>query len=296
MNEMTTPETSAPDSFKFQSPLIEDDLSILSAQYNNIYTTPGNLSQIRGSGNYSTDYPLSSNWPSSNFNPDTSKYVEGLLNKEHVFPSYGSNWNLDQFATPDNNTNTQWEMTKDQDKIIRDNVASTEDPYLQFGLNANHIAPNALATLFFNKENVDYLQNRIIEDVYNITGIKIKPQNEHSLLIIMNNKYQYALYGSLATTSVVHLALPRQDNAPCSLKDKLTRLNQAVLQETIQQVLSGIHMYMDYYKHASSLPVPLDRPKAMTMKGSRVLQENLGFHGGNSRGIDSFNMRENVIQ
>ena len=49
--------------------------SILSAQYNNVSTTPGQLGAIRGSGQFNTDYPLSSNWPKGNFNPDTSTFV-----------------------------------------------------------------------------------------------------------------------------------------------------------------------------------------------------------------------------
>ena len=272
-----------------------NDASILSAQYNNVATTPGQLGTIRGAGKFNTNFPLSSNWPQANFKPETSTYVKGLFNDEHVFPTYGSQWNLSSMAPIGERVNDQWIFTKDQSSFPPESKESFEgDPYLQFGLQANHTTSTALNSLFFNEKNVKYLQNRIIDDVYQLTGVKIKPQSEDSLLVIMNNKYQYSLYGSLPSTSVVHLALPRGEK-PCSLTDRLTRLNQAVLQDTIKQIISGMNMYMQYYKDASSLPTPLSRPKAMTMKGSRVLQENIGLHSSNSRAIDSFNMRDNVM-
>jgi hypothetical protein len=191
--------------------------------------------------------------------------------------------------------NNQWRFTPDQSSFPPGSKESLQgDPYLQFGLQANHTVPTALNSLFFNQKNVQYLQKRIVDDIYQITGVKIKPQSEDALLVIMNNKYQYSLYGWLPSTSVVHLALPRGEKS-CSLKDRLTRLNQAVLQDVIKQILSGMSMYMQYYKDASSLPTPLSRPTYVSSKGGRVLQENVGLYSGNSRGIQSFNLRNTVI-
>lgn len=276
------------------------DASILSAQYQNVITTPGQLGAIRGSGQWNADFPLSSNWPINDFNPDTSTYVQklkgqSLWKEDTQFPSYGSKWTVNELMPVGKRVNNQWEYTKDQNSFPPYSKESLEgDPYLQYGLKANHTVVTALNSLFFNKKNVQYLQKRIIDDVYSLTGVSIKPQNEDALLVIMNNKYQYSLYGWLPAMSTPHLALPRGEK-PCSLTDRLSRLNQSVLQDVIKQILSGMNMYMQYYKDASSLPTPLSRPKAMTMKGSRVLQENVGLHSGNSRGIASFNMRDNVI-
>lgn len=270
------------------------DASILSAQYQNVITTPGQLGAIRGSGQWNTDFPLSSNWPINNFNPETSTYVQKLKNQslwteDNQFPSYGSKWTVQELMPVGKRINNQWDDNSSTTKGTLE-----EDPYLQYGLKANHTVVTALNSLFFNKKNVQYLQKRIVDDVYSLTGIRIKPQNEDALLVIMNNKYQYSLYGWLPAISTPHLALPRGEK-PCSLTDRLSRLNQSVLQDVIKQILSGINMYIQYYKDASSLPTPLSRPKAMTMKGSRVLQENVGLHSGNSRGIASFNMRDNII-
>jgi len=274
--------------------------SILSAQYNNYATTPGQLATIRGSGQFTTT-GMSSNYPLTNFNPDTSTYVrkvEGnsLFGKEHVFPTYGSSWNLSDMAPVGKRVNDQWQFTKDQSSFPPGSKESLKgDPYLQFGLKANHTVPTALNSLFFNKINVQYLQKRIVGDIKQLTGMAIKPQSEDALLIIMNNKYQYSLYGSLDSgTATAHLALPRGEKS-CSLVQRLTRLNQAVLQDVEKQILGGMNMFVTYVKDASSLPIPLSRPTKMTMKGSRILQENIGLHSGNSRAQNSFNMRNNII-
>jgi hypothetical protein len=252
--------------------------SILSAQYNNVATTPNNLAFLRGTGNYSSDYPLSSNWSS----PEQTNRFD-----KEVFPQYGSKWNLSNLAPVGNFKPDQWNYVPDPDSF-------EGDPYLQFGLQSNHTTPTALNALFFNRKNVDYIQKRILQEIERLSGIKIKPQSESSLLIIMNNKYQYSLTGWLPSTSVVHLALPRGETE-CSLKQRLKKLNQAVIQDAVQQILSGMNMYAQYYKDASSLPVPLDRPKLTTMKGARVLAQNIGLTSSNSRGLDSFNMRYNII-
>ena len=118
-------------------------------------------------------------------------------------------------------------------------------------------------------------------------------------MVYMTNAYVLGSSGWLPTTSVVHLgAEMAQQQGPknCSLKDRLTRLNQTVLQQCVKDVLSGIGMYIQYHNDASSLPVPLERPTYLSSKGSNILQENIGLYSGNSQGIASFNMRNNVIQ
>jgi hypothetical protein len=83
----------------------------------------------------------------------------------------------------------------------------------------------------------------------------------------------------------------------CSINNKLARLNKAVISLAVKQVLSGIDMYLEYYKQASTLPVPLSHPTLTTMKGSRVLSEDVGFSSGlpATRAADSYNMRYNII-
>ena len=84
---------------------------------------------------------------------------------------------------------------------------------------------------------------------------------------------------------------------PCSLESRLVRLNTSVLEETVKQILSGINMYKQYYKDASSLPMSLDRPVYTSMAGSKVLSESIGFNSGHERTIsaNSFNERYNIL-
>lgn len=260
--------------------------SILSAQYNNLATTPRNLGWIRGSGQFSTGNGMSSNWQQGQQPTYTNEFPH------EPFPN--QKYELSDKAPVGQRVNNKWKFTESQA-----HAPLKGDPYLDFALNDLHETPTALNMIFFNTTNVDYLQKRIVEDVYNITGMKIKPQDTNSLMVYMTNAYVLGHSGWLPTTSVVHLgAMQAQQRGPknCSLKQRLARLNQTVLQQAIKDVLSGIGMYMTYYKDASSLPVPLERPTYMSAKGANVLQENIGLYSGNSQGIASFNQRYNVLQ
>lgn len=274
------------------------EASILSAQYNNKAITPGQLAAIRGSGQFSTGGGLSSNWQPADFNKNSSHYVQEL--SDNVYPSNSLGYDTTVGIAPVSNMkNDEFYYTPDQSSIPPGSKQSLKgDPYLQFGLTAIKETPTSLNTLFFSRPNVKYIQRRILEDIYQLTGVKIKPQSENAIMIVMVNKYQYGQSGWLPAQSVVHLALPRGEKS-CSLKDRLNRLNQATLQDLIQQILSGMSMYAQYYKDASSMPTPLDLPKLTTMKGSRVIPfGNVGMcddASSTARSIASFNMRDNII-
>lgn len=271
--------------------------SVLSAQYNNILTSPGQLSEIRGTGNFKTDGGLSSNWTPAEFNQNQSSYVKSV--SRDSYPQNSLGYDISNVAPVGDWKNDEFEYTQDQSSMPPGSKTSLEgDPYLQFGLQSVKEVPTALNTLFFSAPNVKYIQKRILEDIQQLTGVKIKPQSENSIMIVMVNKYQYGQSGWLPSQSVVHLALPRGEKS-CSLTDRLNRLNQSTLQELIQQILSGMSMYAQYYKDASSIPVPLSRPSITTMKGSRVIPgSNVGMYDNASetaRNISSFNMRDNII-
>ena len=273
--------------------------SILSAQYNNVLTTPGTLSEIRGSGNFTTT-GMSSNW-SQTENSKSNHYTNSLS------PNPVGDIGNQYYMGTDLNTAPFGSWQNDQFNYDKKNISSFPsaskeslkgDNYLQFGLASVSETPTSLNVLFFSEPNVKYISNRIVSDIYNLTGTKIKPQSENGIMIVMVNKYQYSLYGSLPSSSVVHLALPRGQKS-CSMKERLNRLNQAVLQEITQQVLSGISAYKQYYKDASSMPVPLELPKLMTMKGGNVIPNgNIGMYDNGretGRSITSYNLRNNVI-
>ena len=258
--------------------------SILSAQYNNEAVTPRFLAHVRGTGQFSTR--------GTSIDPIDNAFSTTSSSNNWDLGPRGSEYELSSTAPVGERTNDQWKFTADQTNNPP-NAAPTGDPYLQFGLRASRESPTALNSLFFNKTNVQYLHGRIIDEIKGITGITIKPQDDNSLLIIMQNKYDYGEAGWLPAQST-SLALPRGPK-PCSLRNRLVRLNQAVLQDAVQQIVVRMQLYVDYFKHASSLPQPLSLPVLTTMKGSRVLQENIGLSSGDSRSIDSYNMRDNIL-
>lgn len=187
------------------------------------------------------------------------------------------------------------------------------DQYQTWAATVLNMTPNALMNFFFNKENVDHLQDTIINEVKRIQGVDIQKQSIDELLIIMQNKYTYAIQGYLPHPGNPNKPYPRgtiynsfngrqtafssDDNDPTSLVQMLIRLNNSVIEECVKSVLSGIIAYQKYYLDASSLPMPLSLPVYMSMKGSNVLQENLGFESGHdmSSSIASYNERFNII-
>jgi len=274
------------------------EASILSAQYNNKAITPGQLAAIRGSGQFSTTGGLSSNWTPGDVNPKSSTYVEKL--GPGVIPHNSLGYDTTIGVSPVGEfKNDEFYYTPDQSSFPPGSKTSLQgDPYLQFALQAVKETPTAINTLFFSAPNVKYIHKRLLEDIHQLTGVRLKPQSENVIMITMINKYQYSEEGYLPSTSVVHLALPIGPKS-CSLKDRLSRLNQATLQELVKQILSGMSMYTKYYKDISSMPMPLSRPTLATMKGSKVIPfGNVGMYenGKNvARDIQSFNVRNNVI-
>lgn len=184
------------------------------------------------------------------------------------------------------------------------------DRYQVWALNSMQLTPNVLVYLFFSEDNVNYLQNKLISEVRRIRGVEISPQSVDELLIIMRNKYLYALYGWLPSSGNPNKVMARGTilnpnglayyggaGGCSSLEEQVKRLNQSVLEECLKQVLSGIMMYQKYYSDASSLPLPLDRSILTTMKGSKSIQENLGFTSGKefSEAASAYNERYNII-
>ena len=184
--------------------------------------------------------------------------------------------------------------------------------YQIWATNSMNMQPSPLLNFLFSTENVDYLQNKIVEEVFRIRGVRISKQSVDELLIIMRNKYTYALSGwlpreSVGDTNKVYargtvtgpngLAYDSGSTGCSNLEYQLKMINKSVLQECVKQVLSGIDAYKKYYEDASSLPMPLSRSVYVSMKGDNVLQPNIGFQSGHeaSREIASYNQRFNII-
>lgn len=226
-------------------------------------------------------------------NDNTRKFVVGSTG---MHPERTNSWNRSDFG-----------------------VTRGTDQYQVWAVNSMKITPNALLNFFFCEENVNYLQDRIVSEVKRLRDKDISRQSADELLIIMRNKYLYALSGWLpysdpnkvyargtiinnpangvnSSGSSTNLAYQAGSGGGTDLTIQVTRLNQAVLEECIKSVLSGIDMYTQYYLDASSLPVPLSHPVFVTSRGDS-LTPNLGFESGHemTKASASFNQRFNII-
>ena len=281
------------------------------AQYGNVLTDPQVLAYQRGSGNFNSPplYEQTTNRGNS-WNNAANEYVNSK-NKPKIahlsaapFDTYIAQ--LDAMnKQPHSVGNTGFHPQK-QGSWSTPNIDGVDNRYNEFAQKATQLTPNTLMSFFFSPENVDYLQTRIIEEVKRIQKVEISRQSDDELLIIMNNHYQRALSGwlphsdgsgQITNDSEVGVYL-RGENKACSLTERLSRLNESVLQECTSQIISSVNMYHHYYMTASSLPLPLSRPTYTSMKGSRVLSEQVGLDDNGhaaTLAIDSFNQRNNIF-
>lgn len=179
----------------------------------------------------------------------------------------------------------------------KNNGNGVQNQYVEWALKSampGGITPTPLLIYFFSTENVNYIQNRIRNEVKKNTGVSINDQSIDELLIIMRNHIIYAYSGWLPNNSG---SITNRGPKECSLEERLTRLNKSVIEEAVKQVFSGINQYKQYTKDISSLPMPLSHPTFTSMSGSRELSENIGYNSGLERSIasQSYNQRFNII-
>ena len=288
------------------------NIGTLHAQHGAILTTPNDIAKQRGSGNWNTPpiweqttdrgyawqnaYPMYLNKnknknKNSNIIPEPNNIKE--LNFAHFnTPSeLGDNLRKRAFQIGSTGLHTEPEHSWE-----RPEFEGVSDQYTEWALKSLQMTPNTLLVFFFNNKNIDYLQQTTINYIKSIKGKTINPQSIDELLIIMRNKYIYAMSGWLPQESNPNIPHNRGPT-PCSLIERLERLNKSVLEETVKQILSGINQYEIYIKDTSSLPMPMSHPILTTMKGSRELSENIGFNSGHERTLaaNSFNQRYNIL-
>lgn len=102
--------------------------------------------------------------------------------------------------------------------------------------------------LFFSDNNMNVIHEASIDIIKRSTGVTISRQSERDLLGIM--QFVFSVYA----------------NTTCmpSVVDEVRRLNKLVLDESVPIIKSGMLMYLQYIKDASTLPVPIDRSVSTT--------------------------------
>ena len=116
---------------------------------------------------------------------------------------------------------------------------------------------NALSKAFFDKKNIQTLQNGLREGVYKLSKGRyiIGQQNEDTLKIIMRSIF---LQSSL--------------NLPTNINGQLQALNQLVLNYAVPQICGEAESYIKYKSDVSNLAVPMETPTYVSTAGQNTLE------------------------
>jgi hypothetical protein len=93
---------------------------------------------------------------------------------------------------------------------------------------------NNVSKTFFNKENVDVIQNRIIEEVFKQEKQKIGKQSQLQLQIIMRS---------------VYLSFGKNINK--NIQSQVLSLNDIVIKESLKEIIPNLKQYLMYREDIS---------------------------------------------
>lgn len=296
-----------------------NDNSILTlAQYGNVLVPSKELAQARGSGNFNPPprWEQSTNrgnsWMSAYPLYADEQNKKNPKNPVMPEPIDVNDLSLAHFNTPSDmgdslrkrvyQVGTTGLHSEPPGSWNNPEFQGAQNQYAEWALKAlaqGGMAPTPLILYFFSTDNVNYLQERTKHEIKKHTGSTVNNQSVDELLIIMRNKLLYAYSGWLPneTSEGGPNAITDRGPKPCSLENRLFRLNKSVLEETVKQVLSGINQYKQFIKDQSSLAMPLSLPVYTSMAGSNSLSENIGFNSSHEKNvaITSFNQRYNIL-
>jgi hypothetical protein len=296
----------------------KDNTILRLAQYGNVLIPSDDLAVIRGSGNFSPPPRWEQSTNRGNSWMNSYPLYTDQYNKNHPGnpimpePIDMNDLSIAHFNTPSDMGDTLRKRvyqvgstglhSEPPGSWSNPEFQGAQNQYTEYALKAlmqGGMMPTPLAIYFFSTDNINYLQNRTKDEIKKHTGKDINNQSVDELITIMINKLLYAYSGWLPneTSQGGPNAITNRGPKPCSLENRLFRLNKSVLEETVKQVLSGINMYKQFIKDQSSLPMPLSLPTYTSMSGSRELSESIGFNSGLDRTIaaSSFNQRYNII-
>jgi hypothetical protein len=102
---------------------------------------------------------------------------------------------------------------------------------------------------------MNVIQNNLRIVVREKTGYTIGRQSDEQVAIIMRGIY--TLYAN---------------NTKGNVDEEVRRLNAIVLSQLAPMVGTGIAAYLGYLRDSTQMYVPMDRPKNLSMKGSKTVE------------------------
>jgi len=118
---------------------------------------------------------------------------------------------------------------------------------------STHQQASDLSQRFFSEDNIEYLQRRLRDEIRKRTGYVIDRQSDEQLLIVMRYVFM-------------------QSARNVGGQREVQRLDELVLREIVPQVGSGLAQYLAYLKDASTLPTPIPRGQATSIKGTKTTE------------------------
>mgnify|MGYP005623477567 CR=1 FL=1 len=132
------------------------------------------------------------------------------------------------------------------------------DQFVQKSLLTLNLEPNRTNTQYFSSNNIGLIQKHLILETKKYTGYVISEQNCISVLTAM--QYFYVNYPQFT-----------QDT---DVEQNVLSLNSLVVNDLVQQTVSGVKQHMDYLKYIQKAPEPLEYGKSTNVKGQNSLQFN----------------------
>uniref|UniRef100_A0A6C0J0C0 Minor capsid protein P8 central region domain-containing protein n=1 Tax=viral metagenome TaxID=1070528 RepID=A0A6C0J0C0_9ZZZZ len=111
---------------------------------------------------------------------------------------------------------------------------------------------NKLSSNYFSKKNIDLIQNQLIKKVFIETDYKIKRQSDTELKIIMRSVY-----------------LQYSKNIEKNIDKQILELNNLVYTYALPNIVSNLKQFLGYSKDISTLPIPLNLPENLSIKGNK---------------------------
>ena len=115
--------------------------------------------------------------------------------------------------------------------------------------------PTRLNTLFFSKDNLDIIQNKIRYGVWKKSGekYKIDRQSDAEIQIIMRSIF-----------------LQHSPNLENGIKQQIEYLDNLIVDWCVPKIIAEVQQYVGYINDIEKLPMPIDRPVNLSSKGTKI--------------------------
>lgn len=169
-------------------------------------------------------------------NPDGSKTLKKFIQGEGV--------SLDTMTESVNNGRlSDVKVVNDLSSLVEQDITMKNDN--SESSIKGILEENSLNSLFFSDTNMKVIQDTLRYRVYKNTNQVISNQSQNDLYIIMRSiMLQYANF----RTGI--------DN----IVDEIKRLNEKVLEYSVENVTSNVKQHQGYIEDLSKLPVPMEHP------------------------------------